>query len=938
MSNYQGMRWFKADFQVQTPEDSKNWSDVELRLGNPRRARGLEGPDETEISSKARTFLKRCHDLELQIIGITDHNFSGHTDPRDWFLTHLLEQNKSVARELGREPIYILPGFEVDIGYHVLCLFEPTGKAKDLERVNKVLIQLGLTEAQRFTKGEPTPLRREDSTVSMAKLLKVVQEENGGIVIAAHADQNDGLLERPSNRLDYQLPDLLAIEVTQYPLSQKVASILGGKNPEWSRPGKQPAYVQSSDAKSLATDDQGNPKSNSLGYRYTWVKCSQPSIAALKQAFLDSESRISIDKESPDLHQTFPRIVSLTIKGSKYLEDQTIAFSRNLNTLIGARGTGKSTILELLRIMFARHETESLSDRAKQKAERAKGTFTPDTEILVEWESIPGELDRLRYTPNEGLSLVQGEVHDLPTYLRHLPVQFYSQQQLTDLTASGSQPQLLRLVDELCTAELEKLQGEERTVAADIKRLFAAKDQAQAVQNEITNLKQELLELERQWQARKDVQKEAEDFQNSSLAKRYFKTMSEAFDKDLSAVDQALKLLHTLTGEPFSVTEKWPHSQWLSQQAKSVSDRRAAHRKKLAEVLADMQADFSALFTQNQRWKEIEIELDGARDAFVSACEAKGIQPQDVSRLQELDRTKQAKLSSLQDKERQWKELEGVASELEQSLARLFGLWNQQYMLREKIAREISEKTGGSIRVLIRPMAYESSFMIDWDSLEPDRRSRLGKEWDSIGTYLFRDFLKAEPGLHSSPWEYIEWLMQDLTKLPGIVQQFKTELPPYLESMHEKWRQLRLIRVPDLVDIELYRQDRGQHLIGSVGGRQLSEGQRNTAILNLLLVRGFGPIIIDQPEDEVDTSFIYRDLVPLLKQAKSQRQLILATHNANLPVNADSEFVYALKSEQGVGRLLAQGGTDRKATATAILDIMEGSEEAFKRRFEKYHF
>ncbi|EKJ6826654.1 MULTISPECIES: ATP-binding protein [Pseudomonas] len=178
--------------------------------------------------------------------------------------------------------------------------------------------------------------------------------------------------------------------------------------------------------------------------------------------------------------------------------------------------------------------------------------------------------------------------------------------------------------------------------------------------------------------------------------------------------------------------------------------------------------------------------------------------------------------------------------------------------------------------------------------------------------------------------------MEDTSRLPSILQQFKTDLPPYLTTVQEKWRTLRVSRVPDLIDIELYRQD--HTLIGSVEGNQLSEGQRNTAILNLLLVRGDGPIVIDQPEDEVDTSFIYKDLVPLLRQSKTQRQLILATHNANLPVNADSEFVYALMSEGGKGRVLAQGGTDLKQTAAAILDIMEGSEEAFKRRFEKYHF
>lgn len=936
MGQYQGMQWFKADFQVQTPEDSKHWSDTDLRLGNPRRPKVDGVHDESEISSKAQAFLRRCHELELQIIGITDHNFSGQTDPRDWFLTHLIEQNKSVAAELGRDVIHILPGFEVDIGYHVLCLFEPTKKSSDLERVNKVLIQLGLPESQRFERGLPTPLRREDSPISLAKLLKIVQDDNDGIVIAAHADQEDGLLQRPSNRPDYQLPDLLALEVTQYPLGQKISDILTGKNRDWARPGKQPAYVQSSDAKSLKVDEYGNPRPNSLGYRHTWVKCSRPSIAALKQAFLDSDSRISLEKTSPSEGETFPRIVSITVKGLKYLEDQTVNFSRNLNTLIGARGTGKSTILELLRIMFSRDETGAISERAKLKVQRAKQTFTPETEILVEWEGIPGQVDVLRYSPSDDLSLIVGTAHDLSAYLRHAPIQFYSQQQLSELTARGGQYQLLELIDEICAAELEKLQGEERTVAADIRRLFAAQDQMRAIEHEVDGLKQELVEIDRQWQARKDVQGEAAAFQRASHAKRYFQNLSDGFEKDVSAVEKALERLTPAEGSPAAVTETWPHSGWFTEQTAKVATHRASYQQKLDALVAEMRSDFATLFSESQQWREISTDLDAAHSSFITACAAKGIQPSDVSRLQDLDRTRQTKQRSLEDKELQWRALEKTPEELEQSLNRLFGIWAEQCRLREQTASEITEKTKKTIRIIITRMANRMAFMLLWGTLEPDRRSRLGKAWDEIGEYLFSSFLASPSSQKPSPWEYIDWVMEDTSRLPSILQQFKTDLPPYLATVQDKWRTLRVSRVPDLIDIELYRQD--HTLIGSIQGNQLSEGQRNTAILNLLLVRGDGPIVIDQPEDEVDTSFIYKDLVPLLRQSKTQRQLILATHNANLPVNADSEFVYALMSEGGKGRVLAQGGTDLKQTAAAILDIMEGSEEAFKRRFEKYHF
>jgi len=174
VADYEGMRWFKCDFQVQTPEDAAHWDDVDTRLPEPRLSPGLPAPDangvmepakpdESRLQEIARTYLRRCHEVGLELIGVTDHNFSQRTDPREWFLTHLVEQNKTVAGELGRQPLHILPGFEVDIGYHVLCLFEPARKERDIRRVNKLLCKLGLDEGERFQRGQPRPLRRADA-------------------------------------------------------------------------------------------------------------------------------------------------------------------------------------------------------------------------------------------------------------------------------------------------------------------------------------------------------------------------------------------------------------------------------------------------------------------------------------------------------------------------------------------------------------------------------------------------------------------------------------------------------------------------------------------------------------------------------------------------------------------------------------------------------
>ncbi|HWN45134.1 MAG TPA: hypothetical protein VNW71_23115, partial [Thermoanaerobaculia bacterium] len=83
MSGYQGMRWFKCDLQVQTPEDGRHWNPEDpLRLGAPR--------PEQDLQEKARQYLRRCHEVGLEVIGVTDHNFCGHRQPRERFLAHLI--------------------------------------------------------------------------------------------------------------------------------------------------------------------------------------------------------------------------------------------------------------------------------------------------------------------------------------------------------------------------------------------------------------------------------------------------------------------------------------------------------------------------------------------------------------------------------------------------------------------------------------------------------------------------------------------------------------------------------------------------------------------------------------------------------------------------------------------------------------------------------
>ncbi len=96
------------------------------------------------------------------------------------------------------------------------------------------------------------------------------------------------------------------------------------------------------------------------------------------------------------------------------------------------------------------------------------------------------------------------------------------------------------------------------------------------------------------------------------------------------------------------------------------------------------------------------------------------------------------------------------------------------------------------------------------------------------------------------------------------------------------------------------------------------------------------PLIIDQPEDNLDSEFIFHSLVPVLRTAKERRQVIIVTHNPNIAVLGDAELIIALKSTSDKSIIVARGSIDEPNTKKMACQILEGAEEAFRRRARMY--
>jgi ABC-type lipoprotein export system ATPase subunit len=120
---------------------------------------------------------------------------------------------------------------------------------------------------------------------------------------------------------------------------------------------------------------------------------------------------------------------------------------------------------------------------------------------------------------------------------------------------------------------------------------------------------------------------------------------------------------------------------------------------------------------------------------------------------------------------------------------------------------------------------------------------------------------------------------------------------------------------------------------------QLSDGQKHTILLTIaMLAESNLPLIIDQPEDDLDNEFISSAVVSTLRLIKERRQVIVVTHNANIAVLGDSELIFPLRRDGEKGRVWHCGSIDRVETKQAVQQMLEGGDLAFKKRMSMYGY
>lgn len=219
------------------------------------------------------------------------------------------------------------------------------------------------------------------------------------------------------------------------------------------------------------------------------------------------------------------------------------------------------------------------------------------------------------------------------------------------------------------------------------------------------------------------------------------------------------------------------------------------------------------------------------------------------------------------------------------------------------------------------------------------------------------DFLRACDLENVSSGKRLEWIRRaedfSAEKLADCIRRDQKgedgfggtgwNVTPMVRASLSKMTEARLLELEEIdagdrLIVELNVSGGEEPLFKPIG--ELSTGQQCTAVLHLLLLETNAPLIMDQPEDNLDNAFIAESIVRQLREAKLSRQFIFATHNANIPVFGDAEWIGVMKAADGKASMppASQGAIDVKSIKEDAADILEGGRAAFNRRKEKYGF
>ena len=864
---------------------------------NPFAYHGRHGK-QTVYQSEAdynAAIIEACRANGVEAIAVTDH--------------YRVSDSVGLVNAVRAAGVFVFGGFEAasDDGVHFLCLYDPD-KDSSLERL---IGQLGVRDHTMLS---------PNGDKNCLKLLECVREQ-GGITVAAHVAADNGLLatlEGQPRMNAWKSPDLYACGLPG-PASdapQNMRPILENKDSAHWRE-RRVAVINASDVNS--PEDMADPRSS------CFIKMSALSVEGLRQAFLDPDSRIRLHSDpKPEPHTEF---VAMAWEGG-FLDGTRIHFNGNLNVLVGGRGTGKSTVLESLRYALAIDPLGEEATKAHQGV--LKYVLKSGTKVsLLVRSHHPAKHDYTieRTIPNPAVVKDEhGEVLNLSPRDVVPGVEVFGQHEISELTKSREKLTLL----------LERFVERDSNAGAQKAKLRLELERSRG---RIADVQREMKLIEERLGLLPGLEETQKRFQDAGLEERLKeKSLMVREERILATIKERLQPVLALRQElagllPIDTAflsakalDGLPNAAILNEGAailQKVTDQLQAIAGQVDKSLAVADAESAAL---RARWDERKQAVETTYQALLRELQKSKIDGEEFIRL----RRQIEELRPLREKkEVLTRDLATYQTNRRNLLDEWFNLQSAEYRALEKAAKRVSRKLKGKVRAMVTMGGNR-------EPLEKLLRDEVGgnlaamlerlKSRDSLSLLDFSQ--RCREGKDSLVANY---------SLPPAAAERIAQAPPDLFMKIEE------LELPATTKVELNTSGEDEPETWQTI-EALSTGQKATAVLLLLLLESEAPLVVDQPEDDLDNRFITEGVVPTMKDEKRKRQFIFSTHNANIPVLGDAELIIGLstgvQNDAVQGRISERhmGSIDMQPVREMVEEILEGGKTAFEMRRQKYGF
>jgi energy-coupling factor transporter ATP-binding protein EcfA2 len=756
-------------------------------------------------------------------------------------------------------------------------------------------------------------------------------KEGGGFSILAHVDGEKGLeTELPGNPPHKQdiicHPALLGIElkradsVISYSDTDPDADrkALGRQRIERLGLGKRQflARLLNSDSHTLAALGR-----NAAGDRkVTRYKMQQVTFDALRLALQDSDARVRIEEEVPP---RVPRVRAISMDGG-FLTGQGINFSPNLNCIIGGRGTGKSTTFEAIRCLTGCAGSSDVVD----------SEVWPDLIHLVLEDQAGQELNLRRRRDSD-----VEDPDDPDAFIPEFPVECYAQSEAAMISQSATTDPvgLLNFLDRFVdvAADLKEEREVRKALLESEGELKKAADfvaMIPQVDRDLKYKKSQLAALEAQKGKevialirKLDQEKEVRLSLRRDLEQLLEVTSNDALRECIESIETSV--------DPSELTIGADEYQAISTQA-------AEFKAKVVAAEADLGTAARALSGVVEKelaaWRAKEAAAKTEIDQKRTALEDSGVRL-DMVFINSLS-TDEAQLTEKLRKLKAWEPA------LERRKKERAELVKKRWEIRDRIAMKRSAygvKASNTLKSVLTDLSVSLKYQHSAYSPSGDAVMRDAMSWRT--SQVPRAALLIEtlslPGLVKAVSKKDKATIKGVKAKDGSTVFSDADAQAIIQNLSapEIMQKLEAVEVSDTPQLMVAKTVSGQSRPIVRDFSRLSLGQKQSVLLALMLSADSNrPLIIDQPEDHLDSEFIYQTLVPTLRRAKERRQVIIVTHNANIAVLGDAEQIIVLKALDEEGRIVSRGSIDHPETRRFACDILEGSAEAFKRRAAIY--